>query len=310
MRRSTTYLYLLLGAFAVLRAAFASAANGDILERTAIATGADATFVAERVVYESDGLRIVGFLAYPKGASEGAARLPCVLFNRGGNRDFGAITPESFLNRARRITPWGYVLFASNYRGSPGSEGMDEFGGSDVNDVHNAIRVFDKLAFADRDRIGMWGHSRGGMMTYIALTTTDRIRAAVIGAGSADLERWISLRPEMDTEVAAQIVPNWKTERARAIEARSAVRFVDRMPANVPILLVHGTADWRVDPRDSMDMASALFAAKKPFSLLLIEGADHAITERRDEYYHAARVWLDRYVRDRGKLPVLTPHGT
>jgi dipeptidyl aminopeptidase/acylaminoacyl peptidase len=92
--------------------------------------------------------------------------------------------------------------------------------------------------------------------------------------------------------------------------ARSAVRFVDRLPANVPILLVHGTSDWRVDPRDSLDMANALFAARKPFSLLLIEGADHAITERRDEYFQAARVWLDRYVRDRGKLPVLTPHGT
>ena len=308
MRHATKVL--LLGALAALHAAIAWAANGDILERKPIATGADATFVAERVVYESDGLRIVGFLAYPKGVAEGAARLPCVLFNRGGNRDFGAHTPENFLNRARRITEWGYVLFASNYRGSPGSEGQDEFGGNDVHDVHNAIRVFDHLAFADRDRIGMWGHSRGGMMTYIALTKTDRIRAAVIGAGVTDLERMIALRPEMDTEVAAQIVPNWKIERAQSIEARSAVRFADRLPANVPILLVHGTADMRVDPRDSMDMARALFATRKPVSLLLIEGADHAITERRDEYYQAARVWMDRYVRDRGKLPDLTPHGT
>ena len=299
--------FMLLGAIAAVHAAAAWAANGDILERKAIATAADATFAVERVVYESDGLRIVGFLAYPKGAAEGAARLPCVLFNRGGNRDYGAHTPENFLNRARRITAWGYVLFASNYRGSPGSEGQDEFGGRDVDDVHNAIRVFDNLAFADPDRIGMWGHSRGGMMTYIALTKTDRIRAAVIGAGVADLERMIALRPEMDTGVAGQIVPDWKSNRAQAIEARAAVRFVDRLPANVPILLVHGTADWRVDPRDSMDMAAALFAAKKPFSLLLIEGADHGMTERRDEYYQAARVWMDRYVRDRGKLPVLTP---
>ncbi|MFO1317407.1 MAG: prolyl oligopeptidase family serine peptidase [Burkholderiales bacterium] len=301
---------LLVGAIALLDAASAWAANGDILERTAIATGADATFVAERVVYESDGLRIVGFLAYPAGAPAGAARLPCVLFNRGGNRDFGATTPESFLNRARRVTGWGYVLFASNYRGSPGSEGKDEFGGDDVNDVHNALHVFDRLPFADRDRIGMWGHSRGGMMTYIALTTTDRVKAAVIGAGSADLERWMSLRPEMETEVAAQMVPDWATDRAKAIAARSAVRFVDRLPANVPILLVHGTADWRVDPRDSMDMAKALYATRRPFSLLLFEGADHAITERRDEYYQAARAWMDRYVRDRGRLPDLAPHGT
>ena len=200
--------------------------------------------------------------------------------------------------------------FASNYRGSLGSEGTDEFGGRDVDDVTNAIRVFDQLEFADRDRIGMWNHSRGGMMTYLALTKTDRIRAAVIGAGSTDLERWISMRPEMETEVVAQTIPNWTTERAKAIAARSAIRFVDRLPKNVPILLVHGTADWRVDPRDLMDMAQSLFATRRPFRLLLIEGADHLISERRDDYYLAARDWLHRFVRDQARLPELQPHGS
>ena len=223
--------FMLLGAIAAVHAAAAWAANGDILERKAIATAADATFAVERIVYESDGLRIVGFLAYPKGAAEGAARLPCVLFNRGGNRDYGAHTPENFLNRARRITAWGYVLFASNYRGSPGSEGQDEFGGRDVDDVHNAIRVFDNLAFADPDRIGMWGHSRGGMMTYIALTKTDRIRAAVIGAGVADLERMIALRPEMDTGVAGRSSPTGsRTARRRSRRGRLSVSSIGCLP--------------------------------------------------------------------------------
>jgi dipeptidyl aminopeptidase/acylaminoacyl peptidase len=297
------------GAITAFHAALAWAANGDILERTAIATAPEAPFVAERVVYESDGLRIAGFLAYPKAAPGGASRLPCVVWNRGGNRDFGAITVEFFLRRAERITGWGYVLFASNYRGAPGSEGKDEFGGADVADVVNAIPVFDQLAFADRDRIGMWGHSRGGMMTYLALTKTERIRAAVIGAGVADMERWVTLRPEIESDVAAQIVPDWTAQRTKAIAARSAVRFLDRLPTNVPILLVHGTADKRVDPRDSLDMAQGLFATRRPFRLLMIEGADHVISERFDDYNLAARDWLDRFVRDRAPLPNLVPHG-
>ncbi|MEO8755701.1 MAG: hypothetical protein ABI624_23810 [Casimicrobiaceae bacterium] len=57
--------------------------------------GADAVFVAERVVHESDGPRIVDFLAYPKGEPEGVARLPCVLFDCQGNREFGAHTPPA-----------------------------------------------------------------------------------------------------------------------------------------------------------------------------------------------------------------------
>ena len=40
-----------------------------------------------------------------------------------------------------------------------------------------------------------------------------------------------------------------------------------------------------------------------------MEGADHAISERVDDYNGAAREWLDRYVRDRAPLPNLTPHG-
>ena len=146
-------------------------------------------------------------------------------------------------------------------------------------------------------------------MTYLALTKTDRIRAAVVGAGITDFARMIALRPEMETEVAAETIPGWSANRVGAIEARSALRFVDRLPRNVPILLIQGTADMRVDPRDSMDMAQALYGSRRPFRILMIEGADHAISERRDVYDEAARSWFDRYVRDREPLPNLTPHG-
>lgn len=297
------------GILLAMQAVRAGAANGDILERKVLATEANATFVAERVVYESDGLRVVGFLGYPRSAVGADARLPCIVFNRGGNREYTAITEASFANLARRVAGWGYVVFASNYRGSPGSEGNDEFGGRDVDDVINGLSVLDHVDFADRGRIGMWGHSRGGMMTYLALTKTDRIKAAVVGAGITDLARMIALRPEMETEVAAETVPGWNANRASAIEARSALRFVDRLPRNVPILLIQGTADMRVDPRDSMDMALALYGSGRPFRILMVEGADHAMSERRDVYDEAARSWFDRYVRDREPLPDLTPHG-
>jgi len=299
----------LLAAVATWHAVPSWAANGDILERTQLPTDAQASFVAERLVYESDGLRIVGFLAYPKSALSGDSRLPSVIFNRGGNRGFGATTPRMFVGLAKRLTDWGYVLFASNYRGSPGSEGQDEFGGNDVNDVVNSLQVLDHLAFVDRDRIGMWGHSRGGMMTYIALTKSQRIKAAVIAAGMSDLERSLTQRPELDAGVAAQCIPNWTTERAKAIEARSAVRFVDSLPMNVPILLIHGTTDWRVDPLDSMDMTKALHASQRPVRLLMLEGADHAMIPRRDEYDQAIRNWFDRYVRDLERPPEFVPHG-
>jgi dipeptidyl aminopeptidase/acylaminoacyl peptidase len=297
----------------VLFAPRALGADGDILEREVLPGAPESPATVERVIYESDGLRILGYLAYPKDAPAlvegGAPPLPCLIFNRGGNRDFGVWTPERFARFGGAVAGWGYIFFASNYRGSPGSEGAEEFGGADVNDVINALRVFDQLPFADAERIGMWGHSRGGMMTYLALTRTDRIDAAVVGAGVVDLERMIAQRPEMETGVLAELVPGWPEGREEALAARSAVRWVERLPDGVPVLIMQGTADWRVDPRDALDMAAGLQAAKKPYRLIMFEGADHSMTETRGAYRAEARAWLDRYVRDGGALPNLEPHG-
>lgn len=287
----------------------ALAADGDILERQPLPADAQASVVVESLTYESDGLRIAAFLGFPADAPTRAKPLPCLIFNRGGNRDFSSMTPERFARLAATVCPWGYILVASNYRGGTGSEGADEFGGADVNDVINALRIFDQLPFADATRIGMWGHSRGGMMTYLALTRTNRIKAAIVGAGMADLERSIAQRPEMETNVAAECVPDWATNRAAAITARSAVRWVEKLPATTPILLIHGTADWRVDPRDAMDMAQKLYEAKRPFRLMMFEGADHGISEFKAEYHEAVHNWLDTYVRDANPLPNLQPHG-
>lgn len=89
----------------------------------------------------------------------------------------------------------------------------------------------------------MNGWSRGGMMTYLALARTDRIRAAVVGAGVADAFSSTRLRPEMADNVFAELVPNWHTDRERALASRSAVRWAHRLHKQAPILLLHGSAD-------------------------------------------------------------------
>jgi dipeptidyl aminopeptidase/acylaminoacyl peptidase len=186
---------------------------------------------------------------------------------------------------------------------------VDQFGGDDLHDLLNALAIFDELPFADAERIGLWGRSRGGMMTYLALKHTDRIDAAIVAAGVTDLGRNTRARADME-QVCTQLIPNWTTDRAAAIEARSALRWADKLPANVPILIVHGTADWRVDPRDALDMAQKLQEHRKPYRLLMLEGTDHAQTEFKETYEAAVRDWLDRYVRDGAPLPNLTPHGS
>ncbi len=283
------------------------AADGDILERSTISDRADA--IVERVIYESDGLRILGYLAYPKSAMHEDASLPCLMFNRGGNRDFGAMTQERAIGMGTMIAEWGYVFFASNYRGSEGSEGEEEFGGADVHDVVNGLRVFDQLQFADHERIGMWGHSRGGMMTYLALMQTDRIVAAIASGALSDLRQVIQDRPEMEKHVLAELVPEYEQHKDESIDQRSAIARVDELPKTTPILILHGGSDWRVQPTQALNMSGAMLEHSIPHRLIIYEGADHGIREQRDAFHIEVREWLNRFVRDGAPLPDVTPHG-
>ena len=260
----------------------------------------------DEIVYVSDGLRITGHLITPKAPGPH----PCLIYNRGGNREFGANSPRRVALRLAKFASWGYVVVASQYRGNMGGEGQEEFGGAEVADVLNLIPLLESLAGeANAARIGMVGFSRGGLMTYLAMAGTDRLQAAVIVAGVTDSRLVIEERPDMETYVYAELIPDYWNVKDAALSARSAIDWPERLCPTTPLLLMHGTADWRVHPSGSMRMAEALFELQRPFRLIMYEGADHGLTEFRGEAYGEIRHWVDRYVRDRGELPDLAPHG-
>jgi dipeptidyl aminopeptidase/acylaminoacyl peptidase len=231
-----------------------------------------------------------------------------VIYNRGGNREFGALKTRDFLYLTD-IAMRGYIVVASQYRGNDGGEGQEEYGGADVEDVLSLIPLLSARSDVDSTRIGMIGWSRGGMMTYLALARTDRIRAAIVGAGVANLVDNIRRRPEMESEVLAELVPNYATNKDSALRARSAVYWPERLNKRTPILLLHGSGDWRVDASESLQMASRLYESRHPFRLVLFEGGDHGLSEYRTEVATLVASWLDTYVRDAQAWPSLEPHG-
>lgn len=257
----------------------------------------------QRITYMSGGLRIRGYLAEPR---EPGDSLPAIIVNRGGNADFGALTDRSAAFLLGMFAQEGYVAVGSQYGGVAGGEGRDEFGGRDVEDVLNLIPLLDGYPRVDPERLGMFGPSRGGMMTYLALTRTDRLRAAAVAGAPARLLD--EQRPEMEQVFAARI-PEWETDREAAIHARSPAEWPERLHPETPILIVHGTADWRVQPSESLEMARLLLEARRPYRLVMFEGADHGISEFPDEFTELLVDWFDRYVRDGHPLPNLEPHG-
>src|SRR6266496_2852064 len=199
-----------------------------------------------------------GYVVVPKAISNTA--LPVIIYNRGGSKDFSLIRHGHLFSQIAVLARWGYIVIGSQYTGNSTSEGKDEWGGMDLQAVFDLYSIIQKISIADERRIGMFGVSRGGTMTYLALTKVKWIKAAVTIAGASDLARQSKLRPEMQEVFNDAFGGNEESKKQR-----SAICWPEKFPDNVPLLLMHGTADWRVSPLDSLDLAKDLYEHHKPF---------------------------------------------
>jgi dipeptidyl aminopeptidase/acylaminoacyl peptidase len=259
-----------------------------------------------RITYLSEGLKIKGLLAQPKERGE---KYPCIIYNRGGNRDFGLLTAAHGALTLGRLAKEGYVVIASQYRGNGGGEGQEEFGGKDVHDVIILTEALQEIKAADTARIGMYGWSRGGMMTYIALTKTDKIKAAAVGGAVSDNFETIKDRPEMESGVMAELIPNYPEHKEEALTKRSAIKWAHAFSKQVPILMLHGNSDWRVKPEQSLRLALEFEKYRIPYRLIMFEGGDHGISEHRKEVNEQVVQWFDRYLKNEEPLPNMEYHG-
>jgi dipeptidyl aminopeptidase/acylaminoacyl peptidase len=260
--------------------------------------------VVEKIIYSSDGLKVTGYLAYPPIHDS----LPVIIYNRGGNREFGALNSGKIAFILAKLASSGYLVIGSQYRGTDGSEGMEEFGGDDVHDVLSLIPLVESLPNADTGRMGIYGWSRGGMMTYLTLLRSDRFKAAVVGGGLTDLMMMKKSRPGME-EVYYDLIPGYGENKERSLHKRSAINFVEQLPPTTPILVLHGTSDWRVVPQMAIDFSEKLLQNRIPHRLVLFEGGDHGILEFRDEVDEMVLKWFNRFVKNGEPLPDMNPHG-
>jgi len=259
-----------------------------------------------KITYLSEGLKVTGYLIEPKKTG----KYPCVIYNRGGNRDDGMMDDTGIILRGLvDLCAAGYVVVGSQYRGNDGGEGKEEFGGKDVNDILNLLPLLAQVSSADTSRIGMFGWSRGGMMTYITLTKTTRIKAAVVGGGLSNLKEWIKDREGIEDNVFVPLIPDYSTNKEQALAERSAVAFADKIHRATPILLMHGSADWRVSPSQSLTLVNRLYEIKHPVRFVLYEGGQHSLAEFRKEYISQLINWFHNYLRDGKSWPSMEPHG-
>jgi dipeptidyl aminopeptidase/acylaminoacyl peptidase len=257
---------------------------------------------AYRIEYKTKCGKCIGYIVEPREGDN----LPVVIWNRGGNRDFGMIKHEMLFTNYSLIAPLalnGNIVIATQYPGVEGGEGLDKMGSDEdlasITDLYEIIKQYKR---ADKSKVGMYGHSRGGLMTYMLLARVKWIKCAVIGAGPTN-EFDVSRKDWEKTQ--KELWGGSKLENKK----RSAQYWPEKISRKTPILIMHGTADWRVDPLDSLKMSIKLYENKVPHRLIMYEGADHIFAEVRAQYNKQAINWFERFLKNNEDIPNLEPHG-
>ena len=135
----------------------------------------------------------------------------------------------------------------------------------------------------DLDRVGVFGHSGGGLASTKALFMEPHFyKVAVSSAGDHDDEMYHS----------------WWGEKFYGLtdefdyRAHANVSVVDNLKGK--LFLVHGEMDDNVTPHLTMRLVDALIAANKDFDLLIIPNAEHSLHVH--NAYWVRRRW-DYFVR-------------
>lgn len=247
--------------------------------------------IVEKITYISDGLKVKGYIAYPKENS--GKRYPCIIWNRGGYGERGAIDQFTARGIFGLTASWGYVVFASQYRGNAGGEGKEELGGEDVNDILNLKVLAEEIPFADNSTWGIEGWSRGGMMTCLALIKNPSFKCAVLSGAVSDMKSYAeSLTTLYNSYKEIMGADNLD----KKLTERTILNYVHRLP-HIPYLIMHGGADETISPMQSLRLSEKMHENKIDHRLVIFEGGDHYLKNHRKESDALRKEWYSRYLK-------------
>lgn len=228
--------------------------------------------------YPSDGLQIKGYLSLPTSIP---TPLPLLILLRGGNRLFGLPHPGEL-----SIQPH-YACITTTYRGGV-SEGEDEFGGNDVNDVKNLIEFLPALAEKfqlqfQAEKTFLIGVSRGAMQLFLALGRYPELQNKIKKAASICGLLNIALAIEQRADFRETMQKDFGlpcNERAKQwIAWRQPLNVVQKISTTLPILIAQGTNDHRVPLQAGYDMLKALQQMSHPWvTYWEFSGGNHVLT--------------------------------
>lgn len=258
-----------------------AAAGSLVTERRDYSAPPRAPYVAEDVVVTTPaGLHLTGTLTLPKSRPSG--KLPAIITITGSgpeDRDeqSGAIPGyRPFRELADTLGRRGIAVLRLDDRGVGGSEaGAPSATSADfADDIRSGIAYLRSRPEIDGNRIGIVGHSEGGIIAPMIAVGDSKIRAIVLMAGTASTGRAIVMEQNRFTIDSVGHMRGAVRDSALARAGRSIDSigrqggwmgfFLSYDPltaarrVQAPVLIVQGETDRQVPPPEANTLAAAI----------------------------------------------------
>lgn len=212
--------------------------------------------------------------------------------------------------------PWfvsnGYFVFTPDIYYSNANSSGKPVGEWAYNSVVSAAEYLVKHYNVNREKIGIQGHSFGGLQTNYLITNTTMFAAAVEAAGSSDpISNYLSLLPFLSKhehhspqdgmENGHSLYGCMPWQNPEIYRKNSAVLHADRV--STPLLIMHNMRDNQIPWRQGIELYMALTRLGKKVWMLQYDDESHVIHLEKNAMDFTIRVtqFFDYYLKD--KLP-------
>ncbi len=162
-----------------------------------------------------------------------------------------------------------------------------DLGRVELQDLEDAAHWVSQQAWADADRLGIWGWSYGGYFTAYALTHSKLFRAGIAGAPVTDWRNYDAIYTERYMDLPQKNAEGYKS--SSVVNAAANLRG--------RLLLIHGERDDNVHLSNTLQFAAGLQNAGKQFDLMIYPSNRHGITDPQQRF-HMQRLMTEFLIRN------------
>jgi len=255
---------------------------------------------AKSIRWKSASYEVQGWLVYPANF-DAAKKYPMVVSVHGGPG--AAVQSEWPANGdfSMALAASGYFVLMPNPRGSFGNgeaftrANVRDFGYGDLRDILAGVDEVERVAPIDSNRVGITGWSYGGYMTMLAVTQTQRFKAAMAGAGIANLQSYYG-----QNKIDQWMIPFFGKsvyDDPEVYAKSSPITFIKN--AKTPTLVIVGDSDGECPTPQSYEFWHALKTLGVETQLVVYENEGHHFVkpEHLRDRIRRTVAWFDAHLQ-------------